>query len=505
MTRAEKVIEFISNLTIPSGYGIGKPFVLREWQKRIVRGIYDGVDANSIRIVRTALISMARKNGKTALIAALVLAHLVGPEAIANGELYSAARDRFQASQVFKFCAQMIRLEPELAAVINIVESTKRLVCVGNGSFYCALSSEAKAKHGFSASLVIYDELAQAPNRELYDVLTTSMGAREEPLVVVISTMTNDVHSVMYELVEYGRNVSSGIIVDPTFKLWVWEVPLDEDPWDEANWYLANPGLGDFRSLDEMRVMAQRAQKMPSAAATFFNLYLNQCVSGSNPLISRIDWDACGTPVDRSALRGLGCFAGMDLSTRNDLTALVLIFPRDDGFDVLPFFWIPEYGIEEKAKQDRVPYLIWRDQEYLVAVPDRSIQYEWVVHTLGNLSREFEIKKIFYDRFRIDDLKAAMSTAGLDLPLEEFGQGFVSMAPAVDAMETAILNHQLRHGGHPVLSWNAANAVAVQDPAGNRKLAKNLSTGRIDGIVALAMALRGCQTTPIEEKSFWEV
>lgn len=465
---------------------------------RIIRGLYDPQTPDGRRQIRTALLSMARKNGKTALIAALVLVHLVGPEAEPNGEIYSAARDRFQATQVYKFARQMVELDPDLQGMINVVDSVKRLVCYANGSFYVSLSSDARSKHGFNASVVIYDELAQAPNRDLWDVLTTSMGAREEPLTLAISTMTNDPNSVMAELVDYGQKVTRGEIDDPTFVSWIFEVPLEADAWDESNWYLANPALGDFRSLEEMRNKAAQAKRMPSAEAAFRNLYLNQRVDVSTAFISWTDWARCKwtEDFDPASLKGKPCFGGLDLSSTQDLTAFVLVFPSPERFDVLCWFWTPEDRLRQKEDKDKVPYPLWVREGHLEAVPGSAIRKDVVAQRLAQIVAGYDVQKIAYDRHRMEDLKPFLMDEGFQTDVkgnlelfEPFQQGFISMAPAVDALETAVDNDQLRHGGNPVMAWNITSSRTVMDSVGNRKLDKSKAKGRIDGAVSLAMAM----------------
>ncbi|TAN52557.1 MAG: terminase large subunit, partial [Rhodospirillales bacterium] len=276
LSRPDRVIAFVEELKITSGRSAGKPFKLRDWQKAIIQEIYGPRDCEGRRIVRTALITMPRKNGKTGLTAALALCHLFGPEAEARGQVYSAAADRNQAAILYREMKAMIEVAPELGERAIIRDFTKSIEDAETGTVYLALSAEARSKHGFSASCIIYDELAQAPNRELYDVLTTSTGARDEPLTIVISTQTNDPHHVMTELVEYGRRVRDGVIDDPTFHATIFEAPANADPWDEATWYGCNPALGDFRSLEEMRTYAAQARRIPAREATFRNLYLNQ-------------------------------------------------------------------------------------------------------------------------------------------------------------------------------------------------------------------------------------
>lgn len=488
MARSDRIIQFIELLTITSGSHAGQPFKLRDWQKAIIRDIYDPSDDNNRRAIRTALLTMGRKNGKTQLAAALCLVHLLGPECEPRGQIYSAAADRSQAAIIFNEAAAMIRADAELSQLVNIIESTKRIVHYGSGSFYQAVSSDAKTSHGYSASCIIYDELAQAPNRHLYDVLTTSTAARAEPLTIVISTMSSDPNSVMSELVDYGRKIRDGVLIDPHFVPFIYEVAQDLDPWDEDSWYLANPALGDFRSLDEMRQYALQAKRIPTREATFRNLYLNQAVDADQAFISSIDWDLCSDTIDIAALRGRPCWAGLDLSSTTDLTALVLYFPEDGGA-IIPFFWVPDECISLREDTDKVPYRTWRDMGLLEANPGRAIDRLAIAMRLAQISADYDIRGIAYDRWRFEDLNKTLSDEGIDLPLKAWGQGFRDMAPAIDALEAAILDRKIAHAGHPILTWNMSNAVVTMDPAGARKIAKDKSIERVDGIIALAMAL----------------
>ena len=494
LSRAERVISFVEGLKITSGMHAGKPMHLRDWQKAIIRAIYDPTGADGRRIVRQVLFTVARKNGKTQLAAALALAHLAGPEAEQRGQVFSAASDRNQAAIIFREMEAFIMADPDLSARCNVQRFAKRIEDDETGSVYEALSSDARKAHGLSPSFVVCDELAQWPDRELFDNLVTGTGARAEPLVVVISTKSADPNSVMSELVGYGRDVAAGIVDDPTFLPVIFEVPDECDDieqlcTDEALWRLANPALGDFRSLDEMRQMAAKALRIPTQRGPFRNLYMNQSIDPTaEHLFAPEDWKACAGPVAPEALRGRPCWGGLDLSSTRDLTALVLYFP-DDGGAVLPYFFTPGDTLADRSKSDRVPYDVWAEQGLIEAPAGRAIDKLAVARRMAQLSASFDIQGIAFDRWRMADLQKVLDDEGIDLPLRDFGQGFQSMAPAIDALETAILAGKLAHGGHKVLTWNAANAKAENDPAGNRKITKRKSTGRVDGMVALAMAV----------------
>jgi phage terminase large subunit-like protein len=516
LTRAGRVCAFLEALPVTAGPLAGTRLVLRPWQRKIVEAIYAtgagkpvSRDSGKVpaatgkaignklpigkRLVRTALITLPRKNGKTQLAAGLALAHLLGPESEPRGQCFSAASDRKQAALVFNELEAIILAMPEFAARVNVQRFHKRievLAGAGNGSTYEALSADARKAHGLNVSFAIYDELAQAPNRHLYDNLVTGTGGRAEPLVVVISTQSADPLHIMSELVDYGAQVNDGIIDDPTFHATIFAAPDDADPWAEATWFACNPALGDFRSLDEMRAAAAMAKRLPARESAFRNLYLNQRVESEERFINATEWEACAGPVDLAALAGRECFGGLDLGSVRDLTSLVLVFPDDaGGFDVVPFFWCPRDSLGARSDTDKVPYDVWARLGLIEPTPGAATDHSFVVHRLGELAQTFDIKSVAYDRWRIEDLKRQLADEDIDVPLVEWGQGFKDMAPAVDWLETLIIGRKLRHGGNPILRWNAANAVVTRDAAGGRKLDKDRSREKIDGLVALTMGL----------------
>jgi len=505
--RAARVCRFIECLTIPSGEGQGGSFRLRRFQRRWIKAIYEPHQFKSQRwrrLVRRAILSIARKNGKTALIAALVLVHLIGPEAITNGEIYSAANEREQAGQVFKVCVQMINADPELRAMVTIVPSTKTIVCRSNGSFYRAISAEAGTKHGLNPSVVIYDELAQSKNRALYDALDSAMGAREEPLFIVISTQSNDPQHVLSQLIDDGLRAQDKAIV-----CHLYTVPDDEpDIWDERCWKKANPALADFRSIGDMRAMAVRAERMPSFETTFRNLYLNQRVDAQSPLIPRSEWEACRN--EATIRPGERIYLGLDLSATTDLTALVAV-SVDDGDRIVAWHWKPGDMLGEHELRDRAPYALWAKQGWLDAPPGRAIDYGYVAERIGEICADYHVVGLAYDRWRAKDLLRELDRIGIAayfddekpqpgaLRLVPWGQGYRDMSPAVDALEISILQRRFAHNGNPLLAFCFSNAVTIQDPAGNRKLDKSKTRFRIDGAVACAMAL-GLKTRDVVQQ-----
>ena len=435
---AADVIAFIEQTCfIPEGKDVGKRLKLYPWQKQEITRIYD----NPSGPTRRAIISMGRKNAKTTLSACLLLAHLCGPPARnkPNSQLYSAAQSRDQAAVIFHLASKMVRLNPHLARAVTIRETAKELYCPELGTRYRALSADATTAYGLSPSLVIHDELGQVrgPRSPLYEALETATGAVVDPLTIIISTQAPtdaDLFSMLIDDAKAGH--------DPHTVLSLYTAPVELDPFDEATIRLANPALGTFLNAKEVLAMAENARRMPSREAEYRNLVLNQRVETSTPFIAPAVWKSCG----------------------------------------------------EKAVADRTPWDLWARQGYLQTTPGRTVSYEYVAQHLRGLFRSYNIRKVGFDRWNMRHLKPWLLRAGfsevqVDQHFVEFGQGMQSMSPALRDLEQVLLDGQLAHGDHPVLSMCVANTVITLDDAGNRKPSKRKSVGRIDGLVSLAMAI----------------
>jgi phage terminase large subunit-like protein len=484
LNRSGRVIAFCEALIVTSGPDIGKKLVLRPWQKEFIEAVYFE-NEDGIRPVRTAILSMGRKNGKTQLAAALALCHLVGPEAENRGEVYSCANDRFQAAKIYSEMVAMIEREPALACRVVTSRPMKMIEDFETGSVYVALSREAKTKMGLSPSFVVYDELGQTEDRDLYDAMDSAMGARKNPLMLVISTQAAADLAPLSRLIDYGLRVKEGDIVDPAFHLTFYTTPMEMDPWSREAWDAANPALGDFRSLSDVERLASQAQRMPTQENAFRNLILNQRIASEVRFIERSEWKACGDYP--SIPDGGKCFAAVDLGATRDLSALVLVHQDvNDVFHVQPHFWLPG-DVLARTAEDRVPYDVWvRDD--LITPAGASTDPRLIANRVRELEGKYKIQSLAFDRWRINDLKRELDALGSQVPLIPHGQGYKDMSPAVDVLERLIVQRRIKHGNHPVLTWCAFNAVVSRDAAGGRKLDKAKSIGRIDGIVALAMA-----------------
>lgn len=492
-TAPARAVRLINNLTHTKGPFAQQSFALRPWQERIVRRLFK-TRKDGLRQYRTLLLMLPRKNGKSELAAALAIYFLLFDGEI-GAEVYSAAADKDQAALVFNVAAQMIRNDPELDAQCEIIDSQKRIVHRKSGSFYRAISAEAYSKHGFNASVVIYDELHAAPDRDLWDVLATSQGARAQPLMIAITTAGYDRHSILWELYSHAKKVEENPALDPTFLPILFEAPVDADWTDEKVWKKANPALGDFRSLEEMRTMAARAKEIPAQENTFRRLYLNQWTEQAERWIQMAMWDACKVVIDRASLHRRRCFVGLDLSSTKDLTALVAIFPdAAGGFDVLAHFFVPKDNIRDRVRRDGVPYDQWVG-EHLTATPGNVVDYEAVRQKLKAWAVEFDVREISYDPWNATDLVTRLTEQDgfICMPIR---QGFTSLSSPTKALERAILSKLLRHDGNPVLRWNVSNVSIETDPAGNLKPSKKVSTERIDGVSALVNAVDRMERDP---------
>jgi phage terminase large subunit-like protein len=479
LTRGNRNIQWIETYCrIPEGKFVGQPVRLRPWQKKEIRRIYDNPAGT-----RTAILSFARKNAKTTIVAFLLLLHLCGPESVENSQLVSTALSRDQAAILFALAAKMVRMSPDISAAVGVRDTAKQLYCTERGTLYKALSADASTNFGASPVFAVHDELGQVkgPRSDLYDAVETAAGAHESPLSIIISTQAptdGDLLSILIDDALAGH--------DQRITVSLYTAPIDDDPFAIKTIKKANPAYGDFLNSDEVKKQARDAKRMPAREPSYRNLILNQRVEANSPFVSRGVWNSCNKPP--SELRG-PIWGGLDLSARTDLTALVLINFHDGAWQVHPYFWVPQIGLTDRAHRDRVPYDIWAKDGLLRTTPGATVDYEYIAYEIADILGGERVNGIAYDRWRIDLMKRELDRIGLNLPLVPHGQGYKDMSPALDSLESELLNARLCHGGHPVLNMCAANAVVQTDPAGNRKLAKDKSSGRIDGMVALAMAV----------------
>jgi phage terminase large subunit-like protein len=479
ISRGERNAQWIETYCrIPEGKFVGKPVKLSKKQRAWLIKIYDSP-------TRRFILSMARKNAKTAFSAFLLLLHLCGPEARPNSQLYSAAQSRDQAAVLFELAAKMVRMSPDLLAVVTVRDTAKQLLCQELGTVYRALSAEASTAFGLSPVFTVHDELGQVkgPKSELYEALETASAAQESPLSIVISTQAPTDADLLSMLID---DALSG--TDPMNKVELCTADMALDPFSEEAIRQANPHFDEFMNKEEVFRMAEDARRLPSRENSYRNLILNQRVEARSPFVSRQVWQENGefpAPLEKQ-----DAWFGLDLASVSDLCSLEGVTRNGD---VHSFFWLPEDGLSEKSRQDKVPYDLWKTQGKLMTTPGRAIEYEYIAEFLRGIFDRCNVIAIAFDRYNMRFLHPWLVKVGFSeaeiAKFVEFGQGFVSMSPALRELESRLLAKKLKHGNHPVLEMCARNAVTVSDPAGNRKFTKQKATGRIDGMVSLAMAV----------------
>ena len=488
--KADRAVTFIENLCHTKGKWAGTPFWLLPWQEQLIRDIFGIVKPDGNRQFRTAFVEICKKVGKSELAAAVAL-YLLYADNEPSAEVYGAAADRQQASIVFDVAKQMVEMSPALMKRSKLMGATKRIVNYSNAGYYQVLSAEVGGKHGFSVSGLVFDEIHTQPNRQLYDVLTKgSSDARQNPLHFIITTAGNDRHSIAYELHTKAVDILEGRRVDPTFYPVVYGLNDDEDWEDEANWYKVNPSLGYTVDIERLRDAYREAKQNPADEVTFKWLRCNMWVSSTVAWIPDAIYMRGNEPIDMDALAGRDCYAGLDLSSTGDITALVLIFPprdEDEKYVLLPYFWIPEETIPRRVKANSVPYDIWEKQGYIMSTEGNVIHYDFIEKFIMDLSEKYHILEIAVDRWNATHVIQNLEDNGLTMV--PFGQGFASMSAPTKEFYRLLMEGKIIHGGHPVMRWMAGNVVVDTDPAGNIKVTKAKSKEKIDGIVAAIMAL----------------
>ncbi len=483
------------------GEKAGEPFILEPWQQAIVANLFGWKRPDGTRRYREAFVFVARKNGKSSMAAGLAL-YMLFCDGEPGAEIYSAAAERDQAALVFDVAKRMVLAEPVLSTACRVYQ--KAITIESMGSSYKAISADANTKHGYNTHCAVIDELHAQRTRELVDVLMTSTGARRQPLIVHLTTSDFERESICNEKHDYACKVRDGIIEDSSFLPVIYEASID-DEWDDPEvWRKANPNLGVSVSEEYIAHECQRAQETPTFENTFKRLHLNIKTEQDVRWIRMADWDGCATPVDAGALKRRQCWGGLDLATISDLAAFVLVFPNDDGrYDVLPFFWCPRDNAHQRERRDRVPYLTWARQGLIELTPGNSIDYRHIRRRVNELGEKYRIVDIGYDPYNASHLATELGEED-GFELVQFRQGYLSMNEPTKELERLVINGQINHGGHAVLRWMAGNVTVKMDPAGNIKPDKQRSSEKIDGVVALIMAIGRAMFSDRPQRSVYE-
>ena len=487
----------------------GKPFVLEPWQRALIGNLFGWKRADGYRRYREVMLYVPRKNGKTPIAAGICLLVLFCDHE-PGAQIICAAGNTEQASLLFRHASGMVGNEPELKSRAMVfagaagTNGARTIVLRDDpASSYKVISSDADTKHGGNLHLALIDELHVQPNADLVDTITTSMASenRKQPMTIYITTADYDRPSVCNEKYEYACKVRDGAIVNHSFLPVIYEITAADDWTTEAAWRKANPNLGVSVSREYMEMECKRAQAVPRYQNTFLRLHLNFRTQSDVKWLSLDKWDlgGAGGRIDEETLRGEECWGALDLSTKIDLTAWVLVFPPNlercrTWWTVLPRFFAPEVKVKDrKGTGDGVDYSVWVRSGHLIATPGEIVDYEYVKSVVQADAAKFTIRDIGFDQWNATKIATELEEeAGRssDEPLMiEFGQGFRSMSEPTKELEALVIGGKLRHGGNPILRWMAGHVTVETDPAGNIKPSKKRSKDRIDGIVATVMAL----------------
>lgn len=490
---ANRVRRFFPECLIHTkGEWAGRPFKLLDWQDEFAVNVFATLTPEGLRQYQTAWLEVPRKNGKTEFCAGLSLWMLV-MDGEPGGEIYSAAADKEQAGIIFNMAKVMVEANEELSSMLKVYR--REIVYPAIDARYKPLSSEAYTKHGLNAHGILFDEVHAQPNRELWDVLQTSRGARRQPLTIGLTTAGWDRRSLAYSYHILAERLLKGLAIDPTMFAMIFGASIGdgetpEDNWqDEKVWAKANPSLGHTVKLAFLRSEMNKALELPEYENTFKQLYLNMWTMQAKRWIAASTWEKCKS-VPPELVRE-HCMAAVDLSSTTDLTSLVLFFPRLNY--LLAWFWVPENSIRRRSKEDKVPYEVWRKDGLIEATPGDVIDYEYIRGRLNSLAELYHIDGIAIDRWNATHIAVQLDQDGFKV--FPFGQGFQSMSAPCKEFERRLLGQEIHHDGNPVLSWCVANTATEKDAAGNIKPSKKVSTERIDGCVASIMAMGAWMAT----------
>lgn len=498
---ADRVVKFFTLLRHSKGEWAGQRFDLAPWQEHeIIRPLFGWKRADGTRRFRTAYISVARKNGKSTLAAGVGL-YLTCADGEAGAEVYSAATKRDQARITHSEATRMVKASASLGRWVQTFRDN--ISIVRTGSKYEPLGADADTSDGLNVHGAILDEIHAHKTRNLWDVIETGTGARRQPLLFGITTAGYNRNTICWELDDRAVKILEGALQDDSVFVYIARIDKGDDWKDRSCWIKGNPNLGISVKLDTLLEQCQKARESPAFQNTFRRLRLNEWTQQADRFLDMEHWLACTGTVDESELVGRECYGGLDLSSTADFTSACWVFPFDrEGrktYKALWRFWIPEEKLAERIKRESIPYDLWVQRGYIKTTPGNVVDYDFVRAGLDEDRKKFRIRELGVDPWNAREIIAKLHGTGWEQFKEgpvpkynvvfEFRQGFKSMWEPTKKLLGVVLDRQLEHGNNPVATWMASNLTVSQDPAGCLKPDKAKSTEKIDGMVALIMAL----------------
>tara|TARA_R110000787_G_scaffold100060_1_gene204882 strand:+ start:5599 stop:7182 length:1584 start_codon:yes stop_codon:yes gene_type:complete len=501
---ADRAVAFIETMIRHcKGDKAGELLILEEWQKEdIIRPMFGWKDKETgLRQYRQVYCCIPRKNGKSTLGAAIAL-YILFADNEKGAEVFSCAGDRNQAGIIFNIAKTMVELSPELFQRAKLFRNS--IINPAKGNTYKVLSSDAKLQHGHNAHAILFDELHTQPNRELWDTMVTSTGARSQPIIMAITTAGSSKTdgNICWEVHDYAMKVRDGLIDDNSFLPIIYAADEEDDITLESTWEKANPCYGVSIKKDYFEKESKKATEIVSYENSFKRLHLNIWTSSVTKWIGDNIWMENSEPFDIKLLEGKECWGGLDLASTRDLSSLVLLFPlEDEKFIILPFFFCPEESIHTRVMKDKLPYNQWEREGHLLTTQGDVQDYDFIRKKINELGGKYNIKSIAFDRWNSSQLVINLADDGATLT--PFGQGYASMSAPTKELEKIILKKKLNHLGNPVLRWQMQNVSLRTDPAENIKVDKAKSSEKVDGIVATVMALGEFLTDETEGDSIY--
>jgi phage terminase large subunit-like protein len=496
--RVLRVLAFFTELLQHTkGDYAGKPFIPTYWQRERILAplfgdvVYDPERGRYIRQHRTLYLSIARRNGKSELLAAMCLYLLCG-DGEEGAEVFGMARDKDQASIVYRIAVQMVRRSPDLYRTLNLLPSVGRIVDERKGRLFAILAGDAQGSLGLNASGAYIDELLSQPDRDLYDAVRTSMGNRAQPLLLLATTAESDPEGFAASERAWSARVAADPALEPERLVVMYTTNPDDDWTDPEVWKQSNPAMDDFLSRADLEAECRHAQSNPVAERSFRQFRLNQPVRAVGRAIGLTTWDgSTGATTYRelpAALAGHWCGVGLDLASTSDLAAFSLVFPDDaGGYDVIWRHFMPESQVGDLNRRTGRRADAWIQAGLITVTPGNVIDYDAIVHALRADRDRYKIEAVAFDRWGATQLQSQLLDEGW--PMIAFGQGFSAMSSSTKELLRLVGSGRFRHGGNPLMRWQAEHVVTRTDASGNIKFDKGRSADKVDGIVAAVMAL----------------
>lgn len=498
---AARACRFFEEFLVHSkGDFAGQPFLLQLWQRDYFSKLYGWKRSDGTRRFRKAYSEIPKKNGKTTMAAGVALKGLVADRE--NGaEVALVAVDRNQAGTCYKEASLMVQASPSLARKIQPVPHLKRLEYAGTNSSLFTLSKEVDSREGLNLSTLVIDELHAWKNPQAFNVLRYAGRSRKQPLLYIITTAGFDRQSICYREREYALDVESGQVEDFSVFVFIRCADPADDYKDPAVWYKANPSLGITIPFESFELDAREAFERPAEVASWQRYSLNIWTGAETSFIPPEKWAACNLgEIDWADHHGEPSYAGLDLSSVNDISALCLLIGNErDGYKLLRRFFVPGEFAAHREARDKVPYSAWERAGHVIFTGKRTIDFGAIKAEVLRLHRLHPIKRLLCDPYNAAQLLAELEAEGI--LVEQFGQGILSMSPPTKELERLTLEEKINHEGDPVLEWMASNAKVISDNNGNIRLVKPTkdSPKKIDGMIALIEAIAGALEDATED------